>query len=107
MQRQLYGLAALPLLASVALAAQPLPLADLQMDIVTAGQAETSGGLSTSPASPVGMASFGLLLFFVNETEVQNTGTVIVSVSGVSCPTCFLAAGPENLVVQSAFGPTK
>lgn len=105
MQRFLSGLAVLPFLAGVASARQPVALNDLQMDAVTAGAAETSGGLSLSPATPAPFPSFGLLLFFVNETETQNTGTVIVNESPVPCPACFLKAGPENLVIEAAFGP--
>jgi len=37
MKRFLYGLAALPFLAGISLAGQPVPLSDKQMDAVTAG----------------------------------------------------------------------
>ncbi len=79
MQRLFCGLAALPFLASVALAGQPVTLNDPQLDGVTAGAAGTSGGLSFSPATPAPEPSYGLLLFFFNETDRTNTGTVIVN----------------------------
>jgi len=106
MQRLFCGLAALPFLASVALAGQPVMLNDPQMDGVTAGAAGTSGGLSFSPATPAPEPSYGLLLFFFNETDRTNTGTVIVNESPVPCAACYLNnTGTENLVVQAAFGP--
>jgi hypothetical protein len=107
MYKLLAGLAALPLFTGVALAANPnhkIALSDQQMDAVTAGAA-TSGDLSLLPARGTVYPSYGLLLFVVNEADVTNTGTVIVSESGVPCANCYLAAGPENLVVQAAFGP--
>jgi hypothetical protein len=56
MKRFLYGLAALPFLAGVSLAAQPVPLNDTQMDKVTAG-------------------------FDITEIETQNTGWVALGVN--------------------------
>jgi len=56
MKRFLFGLAALPFLAGVSLAAQPAPLSDTQMDRVTAG-------------------------FDFTELERQNTGWVAVGVN--------------------------
>jgi hypothetical protein len=107
MRRLISGLAALPFLAGVAPAAQPVPLNDPQMDVVTAGAAETSGGLTFLPATPTLQPSYGLLLFFFNETDRTNTGTVIVNESPVPCTACYLNnTGTENLVVQAAFGPT-
>lgn len=105
MRSFLIALAALPFLSGVALAASPISLSDQQMDAVTAGAAMTSGDLSFSPAQGTTFPSYGLLLFFVNEADITNTGTVTVSVSGVPCSACYLATGPENLVVQAAFGP--
>ena len=106
MKNLLSGLAALPFLASVALAAKPVPLNELQMDGVTAGAVETSGGLTLSLATPAPQPSYGLLLFFFNETDRTNTGTVIVNESPVPCAACYLNnTGTENLVVQAAFGP--
>jgi hypothetical protein len=105
MQRLLSGLASLPLLAGVALAAQPLPLNDAQMDAVSAA-AETSGGLTLSPAIGVGLGVPSNFLFFVNETQVTNSGTVIVSESPVTCATCYLSnIGSENLIISAQFGP--
>jgi hypothetical protein len=105
MQRLLSGLASLPLLAGVALAAQPVPLNDAQMDAISAG-AETSGGLTLAPAIGAGLGVPSNFLFFVNETGVQNTGTVIVSESPVTCTTCYLRnVGSENFIVSAQFGP--
>jgi len=106
MHKLRYSLGILVFLSGAALAAQPVPLNNAQLDAVTAGATETSGGLSLSPASPAPYPSYGLLLFVVNETHVTNTGTVIVNESPVPCANCYLAAGPENLVIEAAFGPT-
>ena len=107
MQKLLTGLASLPLLAGVALAAQPVPLNDAQLDSISAGQvAETSGGLTLAPAVGAGLPVPSNFLFVVNETAVFNTGTVIVSESPVSCPTCFISnRGNENLFISASFGP--
>jgi len=56
MKQLLAGLAALPLLAGVAMAGQPAPLADAQMDQVTAGLILTYPGASlTNTCSPGGV----------------------------------------------------
>jgi hypothetical protein len=107
MHRLISGVASLSLLAGVALAAQPVPLSDKQMDMVTAGQViETSGGLTLAPASGAGLGVPSNFLFFVNETGVQNTGTTIVSESPVACTGCYLRnIGTENLFISAQFGP--
>jgi hypothetical protein len=104
MRRLLAGLTALPLLSGIALAAQPVPLTDRQMDVVTAGTATTSGGLSFGTATGAFTIS-AMVVFFFNEADTANTGTVFVTESGVPCSTCFLAGGVPNLVVQASFGP--
>jgi hypothetical protein len=107
MQGLLFGLASLPLLAGVALAAQPVPLNDAQMDAISAGQViATSGGLTLAPAVGAGLGVPSNFLFFVNEAGVQNTGTTIVSESPIACTTCFLRnVGSENFIVSAQFGP--
>jgi hypothetical protein len=107
MQRLLSGLASIPMLAGVAFGAQPVALNDAQMDAITAGQVtETSGGLTLAPAIGAGLGVPSNFLFFVNETNIQNTGTTIVSESPVACTGCFLRnIGAENLFVSAQFGP--
>jgi hypothetical protein len=98
MNRLLYGLAALPFLAGVSLAAQPAPLTDTQMDVVTAG-------------------------FDFAETETQNTGVVRVLVNQTGpgnpqpCANCYInvvntyfndSPAPNNTIAMqtlSKFGP--
>jgi len=95
MKRLLFGLVALPFLAGVSLAAQPVPLSDTQMDVVTAG-------------------------FDFFEHNIQNLGNVTVAadfppVGVAACGTdggCFLAvtgtafpAGVRSLQVYAQFGP--
>lgn len=107
MHRSLFSLAILPFMAGIANAGHPTHLNDQQMDRVVAGTTETSGDLSLSPASPTTPPSYGLLLFFLNETDVTNTGTVIVNESPVPCSSCYLNIGQENLVIEAAFGPMR
>jgi hypothetical protein len=71
MKRFLYGLAALPFLAGVSFAAQPVPLNDAQMDRVTAG-------------------------FDFTELEVQNTGWVAVGVNAPA-PVPPITVGPGGV----------
>jgi hypothetical protein len=83
MKRLLYGVAALPFLAGVALA-QPMQLTSRQMDRVTAGWD-----------------------LFV--TEVSNTSWTQVSVYNkplTSCSSCYLVITNPALSVESQFGPT-
>jgi hypothetical protein len=92
MKRFLFGLAALPFLAGVALAAQPVPLSDAQMDRVTAG-------------------------FDIYEQEIQNTGRVVVEVNqpapADSCTNCYINVintyynDPTTIAMQTyaKFGP--
>jgi hypothetical protein len=90
MRKLLFGLAALPFLAGVSLAAQPMPLSDGQMDVVTAG-------------------------FDFTEVDIQNLGTVWVNADKplFTCPiSCYLniagttfPSGVHSLQVNAAFGP--
>lgn len=107
MQRLLSALASLPLLAGGAFAAQPLPLNDAQMDAVRAGEVtHLSGGLTLSPAIGAGLAVPSNFLFVIEETQVNNGGTVILSESPVPCAGCFLSnIGNENLFISAQFGP--
>jgi hypothetical protein len=87
MKSVLYGLAALPFLASVALAGQPMQLTDKQMDNVTAG-------------------------FEFNIIEVSNTSWIqavaypITAGAPVPCSACYLTITSPALNVQAAFGPS-
>jgi len=99
MKRLLFGLAALPFLASVSLAAQSAPLSDQQMDKVTAG-------------------------FDFAEINVQNLGTTLVAadfpnLGGAFCGgdgRCFIAVqgtsfpgnpGPVAGIPFSTSGPVQ
>jgi hypothetical protein len=53
MKKVLVGLAVLPFLTGVALAAQPIPLSDAQMDKVTAGQGDGSIAVFTGAGAVV------------------------------------------------------
>lgn len=93
MKRFLFGLAALPFLAGVSLAAQPVPLSDTQMDKVTAG-------------------------FDFAELDIQNGGTVFVAINtpAVTCiadaylcitGTTYTSTTPhvQSFQLQAQFGP--
>jgi hypothetical protein len=84
MKKLLCGLAALPFLAGVALADQPMQLNDKQMDKVTAG-------------------------FDLHVIERSNTSWTEVSIydgSLLGCNQCYLTIVSRPFSVQSAFGPT-
>lgn len=84
MKKLLFGLAALPFLAGIALADQPVQLNDKQMDKVNAG-------------------------FHDFETIISNTSWTQVSIydgSLTACPACYLTIVSRPFSVQSAFGPT-
>jgi hypothetical protein len=68
MKKLLIGLATLPFLAGVALAGQPTPLADNQMDKVTAG-------------------------FDFAELDINNVGTVAILINNPAVGGCALAGG--------------
>jgi len=92
MKRLLFGLAALPFLAGVSLAAQPVPLSDTQMDRVTAG-------------------------FDFESLELHNLGVALVEINGPALVTCRLAGcflqidgtqfpgGTQSFQLQAQFGP--
>jgi hypothetical protein len=84
MKKLLSGLAALPLLAGVALADQPVQLSDKQMDKVTAG-------------------------FDLGVIERSNTSWTQISIYDgalIPCNQCYLTIVSRPFSVQSAFGPT-
>lgn len=84
MKKLLCGLAALPFLAGIALADQPVQLNDKQMDKVTAG-------------------------FTDRETIISNTSWTQVSIydgSLTSCSACYLTILSRPFSIESAFGPT-
>lgn len=83
MKRLLYGLAALPLLAGVALAQEPMQLTSQQMDKVTAG--------------------WDLL-----EIDLSNTSLTAVAVyqhpsNTISCSSCYLLINNPAISVASMF----
>ena len=90
MKRILAGLAVLPFLAGVALAGEPVPLSDQQMDKVSAG-------------------------FDFAELDVHNLGTVFVAIDlapAAACGGCFLnitgtpfPGGVSSFQLQAMFGP--
>jgi hypothetical protein len=85
MRRLLYGLAALPLLAGVAMAQEPMKLSDQQMDKVTAG-------------------------WDLRELDISNTSVTLVAIyqrpsNTISCGSCFLLINNPAFSVASAFGP--
>jgi len=96
MKKFLIGLAALPFLAGAALAGQPTPLADNQMDMVTAG-------------------------FDFFEVDINNVGTKVVAINnpslggtagGCVLNGCFLnihgtsyPSGLQSFQLQAQFGP--
>jgi len=83
MKSVLYGLAALPLLAGVALAEQPMPLTSQQMDQVTAG-------------------------WSLVETDKSNTSITLVKVyqpnNNIECGSCYLLINNFALSVASSIG---
>jgi hypothetical protein len=90
MKTLLYSLVAVPLLASVALAQQPVQLTGEQMDKVTAG--------------------------FL-EIDVSNTSATAVSIfqrpyltdptpNNITCPGCYLLINSPTFSVAAQFGPT-
>jgi hypothetical protein len=106
MERLLSGLVALPFLAGMAMAAQPVALNDVQMDAVTAGAGtETSGELTLSPATGGSGLGPKVFLFSLRETDVTNTSTVTVNIDP-PCNTCYLNINTEAFTVQAQFGPT-
>jgi hypothetical protein len=84
MTKLLYGVAALPFLAGVAFAGEPMQLSDKQMDKVTAG-------------------------FDLRETNISNTSWTQVSIyagSLTTCSLCYLSiANNPAFQVEAAFGP--
>lgn len=85
MKRLLYGLVALPFIASVALAGQPTQLSDQQMDKVTAG-------------------------FTFDEITISNTSWTQVAIGFnpalVPCSACYLTIVSPPFSIQSAMQPT-
>lgn len=78
------GLAALPFLAGIALADQPVQLSDKQMDKVTAG-------------------------FDLRVTEISNTSWTQVSIYDGAltvCTACYLTILSRPFSIESAMGPT-
>jgi len=90
MKRFLFGLAALPFLAGVSLAAQPVPLSDTQLDGVTAGFDFVEHDIQNG----------GTVWVWVNTPErVCGSGSYLC-ISGTSYP-----GGVQSFQLQAAFGP--
>ncbi len=82
-------------------AAQPLPLADRQLDRVTAGSSDPF-----VPAYATGVrVSSGVFLFHLSGTDVTNTSTVMLNIDPVPCTACYLNIMKESFTVQAQFGP--
>jgi len=90
MKRFLFGLAALPFLAGVSLAAQPVPLSDTQLDGVTAGFDFTEHAIQNG----------GTVWVWINTPErACATGAFFCS-TGTAYP-----GGVQSFQLQAAFGP--
>lgn len=93
MKKSLYGLAALPFLAGVSLAAQPVPLSDKQMDAVTAGfdfEEHTTLNLSVT----------WVYVDLPLATVCGSDGVCAVAVEGTT-----FHSGVQSLQVYYQFGP--
>jgi hypothetical protein len=85
MKRMRYGLIVVPFLAvGTAFGNELAPLNDAQMDAVTAGE---------------------VFLFTLTETDITNSGTVMVNIDPVNCDGCFLNIKNEAFTLQVQFGP--
>jgi len=92
MKRLFFGLAALPFLAGVSLAADPVPLNDKQMDTVTAGFDFTELKIQNGGTVWVGIN--------VPTTNVLASGDTFLNITGTSYP-----AGVQSFQLQAQFGP--
>jgi hypothetical protein len=90
MKRFLYGFAALPLLAGVAVAQAPMQLSDGQLDKVSAGFLEVD--VSNTSATAVSI--------FQRPYLTDSTPNTIV------CPGCYLVINSVTFSVAAQFGPT-
>jgi len=84
MRNVLLALLAWPLLVAPSLAGQPAPLDDRQLDAVRAG---------------------AVFLFSLGETDINNSGTIMVNIDPVPCGSCFLNIRNEAFTLQAQFGP--
>ncbi len=100
----LVGWAVAAVAASATLAgAAPLPLADGQLDRVTAGAVDNYAFV---PAYATGVRlSGGVFLFHLSGTDVTNTSTVMLNIDPVPCTSCYLNIMRESFTVQAQFGP--
>lgn len=89
MKRLLYGLIALPLFAGSALAQQPVPLTNSQMDQVTAGFLE----IDVSNTSAAAISIF------------QRPYLTDSTPNGFTCPGCYLVINSPTISVAAQFGP--
>ena len=110
MKKLLIGLAAVPFLAGVAMAGQPPPLSDAQMDKVTAGFSHVFGNLFFSITCPEIRRPAGLLhsdnLLLSND---YRTGCPSARIPVMSAPIAMAVTGtyPTVLLLRiswSAFG---
>ena len=84
MRNVLLVLLAWPLLVTPSLAGQPASLNDRQLDAVSAGT---------------------VFLFSLSETDINNSGTIMVNIDPVPCGGCFLNIRNEAFTLQAQFGP--
>jgi hypothetical protein len=96
-------LTTLPLLAGTALAGQPLPLDDTQLDGVTAGAVNQ---FTFAPALGSGRISSGVFLFQLTTNDVSNTSTVMTNIDPIECATCYLNIKDPSFTIQAMFGPS-
>ena len=89
MMRLLYGLAALPFLAGIALAQQPMQLTNNQMDRVTAGTLI----IEFSNTSAVAVSIF------------QTPSLLNSTPNAISCPGCYLLINSQKFSLAAQFGP--
>lgn len=93
MKKLLCGLAALPFLASVALAGQPVALTDNQMDTVTAGFDFAEVDLSDTSAT----------MILINQPALPKCTSCYLQITGTSWGAGTLAGQSFQLISQ--FGP--
>jgi hypothetical protein len=96
-------LVTLAIVTGAALADQPAPLDDAQLDVVTAG---AINNLTFAPALGSGRISSGVFLFQLTTNDVSNTSTVMTNIDPIECVTCYLNIKDPSFTIQAMFGPS-